>query len=621
MEKYIEPLCPDEKSFLKKTNVIEQSMFRKLVARRSRILNPKEDFKIADNEDDRREVEKMVLEKVNLERDFLPVSFLTDGAERSTAVCRLVVPVGSQRSLGTGFLVAPNLIITNNHVIEDEFQAEEATAEFLFEDGSTPIVVVMRPDQFFVTNKDLDYTIVACEGRDLREIPPIMLKRDPTLVSRHDRVNIIQHPRGRSKEIAIHDNRIQYIYDTVMHYTTDTEPGSSGSPVFDNEWNLVGLHHAGRNLGDGKAENEAIRIAAIVNDLDRRFSLGPTHNDDESWYQLMSSVDQRSPILGFFGNAGLGIGDLEVQVNGFQGVPEFADVGCWNIEHFNKHVSRSRIMDVADVLEQMSLDAIGLSEVEKPAMDRLITEINSRGFRYDYVLRDTRGSQDLAVLYDSDTTEVTRRKDIADRNTASLRARTSDNKTAFPRFPIFTQCKVKHGEDGVVEFIMIVVHLKAFGDEQSRRRRKLAAEKLAVIIEDIREHENLPVVLCGDFNEKLDNDVLNAVSDTPDLFALTADDAQTDAISYVGNRHRSLIDHIIVSRDLDLGDISDDDAAIVRLDRSISDFAQDISDHVPIVFRMILRKSERVDNREKPETLTIDIPKDAKKVAIDFISE
>lgn len=58
------------------------------------------------------------------------------------------------------------------------------------------------------------------------------------------------------------------------------------------------------------------------------------------------------------------------------------------------------------------------------------------------------------------------------------------------------------------------------------------------------------MVLCGDFNERLDTNVLNAVSRSPDLFPLTADDASDGAMSFVGDHHRSLIDHIIVSRDV-----------------------------------------------------------------------
>jgi hypothetical protein len=86
---------------------------------------------------------------------------------------------------------------------------------------------------------------------------------------------------------------------------------------------------------------------------------------------------------------------------------------------------------------------------------------------------------------------------------------------------------------------------------------------------------------------------LDALTNSPDLFTLMTDDiSDPNAITYVGRSHRSLIDHIITSRDVVPGDIQGDDVAIVRLDNSISDFAQAISDHVPIVFRMVYRDQE-----------------------------
>jgi V8-like Glu-specific endopeptidase len=58
-----------------------------------------------------------------------------------------------------------------------------------------------------------------------------------------------------------------------LRYTTNTQPGSSGSPVFDFEWNLVALHHLGDPAFDKlTAEfNQGIPANAI-----RRMILDPT---------------------------------------------------------------------------------------------------------------------------------------------------------------------------------------------------------------------------------------------------------------------------------------------------------------------------------------------------------
>jgi hypothetical protein len=210
-----------------------------------------------------------------------------------------------------------------------------------------------------------------------------------------------------------------------------------------------------------------------------------------------------------------------------------------------------------------------------------------RGFALGFELHDVVGGQDLAVLFDRDTTSVRRRDDLLQTHQSRLAAKTDVGKSAFPRTPLFAECTVSNGSGGEVRFLMIAVHLKAFGGAVNQARRHLAARMLAEIIAEVQAKEGIPVVLGGDFNDLLGTDVFAPLQDDPDLFALTADDAAGDAISFVGGSHRSLIDHIVVSRDVVLGDIANDDAAIVRLDQSVSAFSDRVSDHVAVVFRMV----------------------------------
>jgi hypothetical protein len=95
-------------------------------------------------------------------------------------------------------------------------------------DEDTLYSVTLDPDHFFMTDVDLDFSIVACDPTplpdDVKAIPRL---RDPDTITRGERVNIIQHPRGRRKEISLHDNKVNYVYDVGIRYTADTEGGSS----------------------------------------------------------------------------------------------------------------------------------------------------------------------------------------------------------------------------------------------------------------------------------------------------------------------------------------------------------------------------------------------------------
>jgi hypothetical protein len=75
-----------------------------------------------------------------------------------------------------------------------------------------------------------------------------------------------------------HRNKI-IIYENAVRYRTDTEPGSSGSPIFDSEWEIIGIHHAG---GDRDPQNlsvwlnnKGIRIDKIIADIRESFGREP----------------------------------------------------------------------------------------------------------------------------------------------------------------------------------------------------------------------------------------------------------------------------------------------------------------------------------------------------------
>ena len=77
--------------------------------------------------------------------------------------------------------------------------------------------------------------------------------------------------------VLLQDNILLDYDHRVLHYRSPTEGGSSGSPVSDDEWRLIGLHHAGgtgmpqlNKAGGTYAANEGITIDAIRGGLAHR---------------------------------------------------------------------------------------------------------------------------------------------------------------------------------------------------------------------------------------------------------------------------------------------------------------------------------------------------------------
>lgn len=215
-----------------------------------------------------------VLEAIIGSVDFVGVSYLERGVTAAHAVGRVNVGDASGRTIeyGTGSMVAPRVLLTNHHVLPDAAAAAGSRIEFDFEDGPDGQPRQSRsfrfaPDQLFIADEDLDFAIVAVDpaGGDLDGygVNPLIEAEGKAIVGEF--VTIVQHPKAQRKQVALRENRIVDVVEAKMHYEADTEPGSSGSPVFNDQWEIVALHHASVPNASGKGViNEGIRVSRII---------------------------------------------------------------------------------------------------------------------------------------------------------------------------------------------------------------------------------------------------------------------------------------------------------------------------------------------------------------------
>ncbi|MFE5717922.1 trypsin-like serine peptidase [Streptomyces erythrochromogenes] len=193
---------------------------------------------------------------IGLTKDLQPWSFLPRGARAAATVARIsILRGGLERPHGTGFLVSPRLLLTNHHVLPDEATARRCFLEFnaqvtIDNAPDAAIRFTFDPDTFFTADRHLDYALVAvvpaADGALAGEkFGWNRLSIQQGKLVQNEPVNVIGHPMGRLKEIALRDNALVQRLDDFLHYRTDTEPGNSGSPVFNDQWEVVALHHMG----------------------------------------------------------------------------------------------------------------------------------------------------------------------------------------------------------------------------------------------------------------------------------------------------------------------------------------------------------------------------------------
>lgn len=216
-----------------------------------------------------------VLEAVIGSSDFLDVRWLEAGVAAARAVGRIHIHTPRGNGYGSGSLVTPRLLLTNHHVLRDAGIAATSQVEFNFQiglDGQPlqPRIFALDPEAFFLNDPRLDFALVAVAAAPgvLAEFGVNRFVEAGGKAGVGEFATVIQHPAARYKEIALRENRIVDETEIALHYSSDTERGSSGSPVFNDQWEIVALHHASVDA-PGQAElggivNEGIRISQIA---------------------------------------------------------------------------------------------------------------------------------------------------------------------------------------------------------------------------------------------------------------------------------------------------------------------------------------------------------------------
>ena len=250
-------------------------------------------------------------EEIVFQDDTVPFDFLARGAAAGASVARLTVPPyqdGARRTTplgapafphgGTGWLITPTLLVTNHHVLNARSAVEGPAPQAGVEDLSLQAAATVV--RFDYDAESADGVEVACSGVEawsvdldyavlrLAESPgraglPLRWAALDAKIDDNVPVNVIQHPNGMAKRIGLRNNVVHGTTEREIRYFTDTQRGSSGSPVLTDDWVVCALHRSSRQVDvkfQGKTSahvNVGTQISAVLADLAER---SPTAHDE-----------------------------------------------------------------------------------------------------------------------------------------------------------------------------------------------------------------------------------------------------------------------------------------------------------------------------------------------------
>jgi len=198
-----------------------------------------------------------------------PFNTLINNINRS--ICKIEVNKDNRISHGTAFFVQIQIpskkyplygLITNNHVLDEESLTPGKTIDISFHNVNNEIYSILINDEDFVfTSELIDVTFIELNEEMKKEIDPYFLRPSNEDAEINESVIIFQYPQ---KILSMAHGNITSIQGFNYLHKVSTSQGSSGSPILNSNYEVVGVHKSSLPKGENETYvNMAVKFSEI----------------------------------------------------------------------------------------------------------------------------------------------------------------------------------------------------------------------------------------------------------------------------------------------------------------------------------------------------------------------
>ncbi|HEY9657175.1 MAG TPA: trypsin-like peptidase domain-containing protein [Allocoleopsis sp.] len=200
----------------------------------------------------------------------LDVGFLQQSIHQTASICRIELSNSTNsfgRIIGNGFLIGPRLLLTNYHVLDFIIGSDlrDSISNIVLRFGylissdvrsmqeKTFRLSASSPILCHSSTEDLDFALLQVEEDILAAeyLHPAPVNYEPPATE--TRITLFNYPEEQTMRISLNLNGITEVFDQegLIQYFSDSEGAMSGSPCFNDRWEVVALHHAQKAASSG----------------------------------------------------------------------------------------------------------------------------------------------------------------------------------------------------------------------------------------------------------------------------------------------------------------------------------------------------------------------------------